>query len=202
MSEAHYIGQRIRAARKERRMTLERVADQTRLSIGFLSQVERHLARPSLSSLHAIAKALDVPIGTLIGSIDMSPAEAIPTSLSRRSERAVPSAEAVPAVEPLSAPFPHQQLQPTKIHIPAWLWTERESHAGEEFVFVLLGAIRCMIESQPYDLQRGDSIRFSAIRLHGFQNLTGDDVEVLSVTTGAALRREDLDQIIRTRTVS
>ncbi|MBN9059980.1 MAG: helix-turn-helix transcriptional regulator, partial [Rhizobiales bacterium] len=61
-SEPLKVGLKIRDARKQRRLTLQRVAEATGLSIGFLSQVERDITTPSLSSLVTIAKALDLPV--------------------------------------------------------------------------------------------------------------------------------------------
>ncbi|RZK82780.1 MAG: XRE family transcriptional regulator, partial [Methylobacterium sp.] len=40
------VGQRLRALRQERRLSLEKVAASTGLSIGFISQVERGLSSP------------------------------------------------------------------------------------------------------------------------------------------------------------
>ena len=60
------IGQRIRRLRREAKKTLLEVATEAKLSVGFLSQVERHLTGISLSSLVNVAKALGVPLGALI----------------------------------------------------------------------------------------------------------------------------------------
>lgn len=60
------IGQRIRRLRREAKKTLLEVATEAKLSVGFLSQVERHLTGISISSLVNVAKALNVPLGALI----------------------------------------------------------------------------------------------------------------------------------------
>ena len=52
------LGAKIRALRKERGLTLKVLAQLSGLSHPFLSQVERGLARPSMSSLHQISEAL------------------------------------------------------------------------------------------------------------------------------------------------
>ena len=45
------VGQRIRELRRARKLSLETVAARTKLSIGFLSQIERGLSSPSLRVL-------------------------------------------------------------------------------------------------------------------------------------------------------
>jgi transcriptional regulator with XRE-family HTH domain len=54
------MGQRIRWQRKDKGLTLVQLAGATDLSHSFLSQLERGLARPSMSSLDRIAHALGI----------------------------------------------------------------------------------------------------------------------------------------------
>lgn len=202
MPNEHQIGHKIRMARKQKGLTLGGVAARTQLSIGFLSQVERHIARPSLASLASIAAALDIPLSTLL-STGRGTGNEVPISLSRDADRrAMANPLAGSTVERLSPLLPGYQLRPVKIRLAAWLTTRPESHDGEEFIFVLAGSVRCVIDSQPYELQQGDSIRFASQRTHWFQNLSDSTVEMLSVATTQQFRREDLDHIVRSRTAS
>jgi transcriptional regulator with XRE-family HTH domain len=59
------LGARVRALRRERGLTLKGLGHLARLSHPFLSQVERGLARPSVSSVERIAAALDVSVARL-----------------------------------------------------------------------------------------------------------------------------------------
>lgn len=54
------IGVKIKSLRKERKLTLKQIADQTNLSISFLSQVERSKSSITLESLKKISEALGV----------------------------------------------------------------------------------------------------------------------------------------------
>lgn len=55
------LGERIRNFRKNKSITLQQLSDETGLSIGYISQIERNLVDPSLSSLRKISKSLDIP---------------------------------------------------------------------------------------------------------------------------------------------
>ena len=59
------LGARVRSLRRERRLTLKQLGRAAELSHPFLSQLERGLARPSVSSVERIARALQVPVGAL-----------------------------------------------------------------------------------------------------------------------------------------
>lgn len=52
------IGAKIKCLRKERKLTLKQIADQTNLSISFLSQVERSKSSITLESLKKFLKHL------------------------------------------------------------------------------------------------------------------------------------------------
>ena len=56
------IGEKIRRRRNELEMSMKLLAEKTGLSSGFISQVERELTEPSITSLRKIAKALGVAV--------------------------------------------------------------------------------------------------------------------------------------------
>ena len=56
------IGPQVRRLRRERGLTLARVAERSGLNVGYLSQIENDKASPSLESLTALATAMEVPI--------------------------------------------------------------------------------------------------------------------------------------------
>jgi transcriptional regulator with XRE-family HTH domain len=60
------IGAEVRSARKKRGMTLQQLSEQTGLSIGYLSMLERGRSNPSLASLLRIAGALNLPMSALM----------------------------------------------------------------------------------------------------------------------------------------
>lgn len=56
------VGGRMRDLRKAKKMTLKQLARKTDLSVGYLSQLEREQAVPSIRALSAIARALGVNV--------------------------------------------------------------------------------------------------------------------------------------------
>ena len=70
------LGALIRAQRVATGLSLRDLADRTKVSNAYLSQIERGLHEPSLSVLAAIAAALDVPLGDLLARAGLlSPAD-------------------------------------------------------------------------------------------------------------------------------
>jgi len=60
------IGDVLREARRTQGRTLREVSDSARVSLGYLSEVERGRKEPSSELLHAICDALDVPLSSVL----------------------------------------------------------------------------------------------------------------------------------------
>lgn len=60
------IGGRVRAARRDRGLGLGALAEQAGIGKGSLSEIENGVRNPTLSTLYALARALDVPLSTLL----------------------------------------------------------------------------------------------------------------------------------------
>ena len=61
------LGEQVRNIRKKRGITLKELAEKTGLSIGYISQIERDLTDPSLSTLRKLSAALDIPTYLFMG---------------------------------------------------------------------------------------------------------------------------------------
>ena len=66
VSETPPLGDRIRARRVGRGMTLAAVAESAGLSLPYVSNLERGRGNPTLEALQAIARALDMPLSELV----------------------------------------------------------------------------------------------------------------------------------------
>jgi transcriptional regulator with XRE-family HTH domain len=65
MADTPPIGPRLREARRRRGLSLAGLAEQSGLTKGFLSQVERDLTSPSVGTLLRLCRALELPVGHL-----------------------------------------------------------------------------------------------------------------------------------------
>ena len=61
------LGERVRARRKQLRLTQTQLADQANINQGFLSEIERDRRQPSPRTLAALSVVLDIPEAVLIG---------------------------------------------------------------------------------------------------------------------------------------
>lgn len=94
----HLIGDALRRARRERGLTLREVAEAARVSLPYLSEIERGRKEPSSEVLAAVYRALDLRLADLLGGIAdrLSPVCA-PVSAPHRTIPAAPQALALAA---------------------------------------------------------------------------------------------------------
>jgi transcriptional regulator with XRE-family HTH domain len=172
------IGIKLREHRKALKLSMKEVAKAAGLSIGFISQVERNLTAPSLSSLSSIAKVLNTDISTFLSQPDGK------SSFTRNKERAVYAlSHRGLQYERLSASFPGSVLNSVIMHEMPGHKLESIKHEGEEFFYILEGAITVYIDGEENILEIGDSIHFDSMREHSVWNHTDKPTIILHVCT-------------------
>ncbi|MCC0040060.1 MAG: cupin domain-containing protein [Brucellaceae bacterium] len=178
VEETASIGERLRDRRKELGLTLKDVADGAGLSVGFISQVERDLTVPSLSSLASISRVLRTPITSFLSQPDGGQPH------TRHDQRPVYAVQANGLqYERLSARFPGNVLNSVIVHEPPGMRSEPIRHEGEEMFFVLKGEITVEVDDEATVLSAGDSIHFESTRCHSSWNHTTETVTILHVCT-------------------
>ena len=172
------LGERLRLRRKELKLSMKEVAVSSGLSIGFISQVERGLTSPSLTSLTAIANFLRSDVTNFLSQPKSK------SSITRNEERDVYTINKNGLqYERLSDSFPGHTLNSVIIHEMPGHRSESISHEGEEFFFILEGAITIYIDGVVNILEAGDSLHFDSSRSHSAWNHTNKVTTVLHVCT-------------------
>lgn len=172
------LGNKLRQRRKELGLTLEAVAKQAGVTTGFISQVERNITSPSLASLTAMADALGAHIADFF---DPPPKPAETSRAEMRELYASPGGGF--DFERLSTSFDGSTLNGVLVYHPPGFVIEEMVHEGEEFYYVIKGALTLTIDGVRTVLGAGDSIHFSSLRPHSVQNETSETVTVLVVNT-------------------
>ncbi|WP_340160575.1 cupin domain-containing protein [uncultured Hoeflea sp.] len=172
------LGTRLRARRRELKLTLKDVAEGAGLSVGFISQVERGLTVPSLSSLASIAAVLESHVTSFLAQPE---GKSPHTRHNQRPIYAVDK-EAL-SYERLSTSFPGSVLNSVIVHEPPGYRSEPIQHVGEEMFFVLQGAITLEVDDETTVLEAGDSIHFASMRRHSSWNHTTEPATILHVCT-------------------
>lgn len=155
------LGRRIRALRKAAGLTVVVLAERCEISQPFLSQIERGLATPSLTTLYALAHQLDVPLGSLLDPpsdpVDGRGAQVIQASEgSGQLARVLIPGGASARLEAFEHSF-----------VPGLPDRDWFGHPGEDFIYVLEGAVQLQREGfDPVTLVAGDAIVYEGTAPH------------------------------------
>lgn len=159
------FGPLIRKKRKQLGLTLQALCKDADLSPGYLSQVERGNATPSLGTLSKVANALGVGIEFFVATPKTQDAL---TRAGFRSQFALDDDSLV--YEAVSRHIPGGDLSSYIINIPPGFISETINHEGEEIVFVLEGQVLHKIDDESFMLNVGDSLHYQSEHFHSFAN--------------------------------
>lgn len=156
------IGKKIRELRIRKGLTQEELADRSELSKGFISQLERDLTSPSITTLIDLLQCL----GTTPGEFFQEPAEEQlvfggedyfekrDPELKNMIEWIIPNAQ-------------KNMMEPIRLTLEEGGSTYPDNpHEGEEFGYVLRGTVTVHLGSRSYTARKGESFYFTPDKQH------------------------------------
>ena len=184
------VGEKVKTLREQKGLSLKDLADLTGFSTALLSQMENHLVSPSLGTMIKLAKALGVKVGDFLGETEGEPF-AIVRKDERKTVSRFASKEGVKYgyfYEALGFEKKNRHMEPFIVTLePATVKTSKTSvHDGEEFIFVLEGAMEVILGSHTDVLYPGDSIYYDSNIPHRVQCHQDQVTRILAVLYAAS----------------
>ncbi len=178
------LGARIRQFRLEKNLSLQEMADRTALSVSFLSQVERDVTEPSITSLRRIASALELPLFNFLGE-GIGPQQVIRRGEGRRLEL---PASGLRYEFLIPADFATRKMEVFITHLAPGCASgdHPATHPGDEFLYVLGGTCALQVGDEHLVLEEGDSIYFYASIPHHIRNSGERELKLLAAVTPPA----------------
>ncbi|MDQ0510542.1 helix-turn-helix domain-containing protein [Ancylobacter amanitiformis] len=177
------LGNAIRVLRHDKGMTLTALAEQTGLSVGLLSQVERGLSEPSVKAIHLIATALGVSIGWFFR--EEGPVEPAADGITVRRGHRKTLDYGGGIVDELLSPSLEGQLELLLCRLApgASVGSEAYTHIGEEAGYVMAGSLELIVDGVTHLLNTGDSFGFASVRPHKYRNISTQETVVIWAIT-------------------
>ncbi len=191
MDQNATLGMRIKNLRKEKKYTLKQLAEESGLSIGFLSQLERGMCSVAVDSLAKIASILDVSLASFFTEASADSNDPVSHCVETHWNSVSPEiAQAILS----KAPGDFDILPRIFQLMPAAAGEEWPGpihrHEGEEFIYVLEGVVTVYYYEREYTLYPGDSIQIHSNEPHNWVNLTNQTARLLSVSYPNPFRTE------------
>jgi transcriptional regulator with XRE-family HTH domain len=163
------LGERIRGLRKRRKMTLAQLAESCNLSIGYISQIERNLAYPSIPALVNIARSLGVTVQWFFAGASTVPQDEHGYVIRRGNRLKIQYDHGI--VDELLTPKMSLQVEMIYTRMPPGTESaESYSHDGDGVGFVISGELDIWVGERHFRLYEGDSCSYSAGEPHRYKN--------------------------------
>jgi quercetin dioxygenase-like cupin family protein len=171
------VGKKIKQERLKKKMSLDRVANETGFSIDYLKKVESGKKIPPVGALLQIARALEIDSGFFLKEQESNLRNRI-KAYTKRTENY--------AYTTLTPGAENKHLKAFKVAIEPM--TDHKGvgyqHDGEEFVYVLAGKIEVIVGDHVNTLDAGESLHFNSGIRHKLRNIGDEKAELVVVIYG------------------
>jgi transcriptional regulator with XRE-family HTH domain len=210
LDPTHGIGERLARLRGGRGVKVSGLAREIGVSPSLISQIERGQSRPSVTTLFAMAQALDVPVDAFFR--DAPPGGSAAAPATRGAPAAAEAGARVATTTPpergrgrprylvtraerdvleIEGGVRWESLTPTPLDELEFLELVYEAHAessprlyrhpGQEIALVLSGRLDIHVGFERYELGPGDSIHFPSSLPHRYVNPTDEVARAVTV---------------------
>ena len=162
------IGQRIKAIRQAKGISLDELSHMTGFEVAFLASIEDCKIQPQLGIAIKLSKALDSAFGRLVSGVG----EKL-YAITRKGEQKIVSRST--SLKGKKQAYTYRSLAPEVkgrhmesliVQLEEAPDDERSVHDGEEFIYVLDGAVSLDIGDDHFDLEPGDSAYYLSTTPH------------------------------------
>ena len=174
------LGNRLSSLRKRKKMTLDELSSSSGVSKSILSQIERDLSNPTVTTISRIANALDEKLSDFFLKIEVEETISIESS---KETPSITSKDGLCEINILGAGETVNWLQWYILEMKPKGILESSSHGPKTFenLTVINGKIEVLCGNTKEKLSKGDTFRFQSNRNHTLRNISKERAKVLMV---------------------
>ena len=176
-SEMETVGQKIKKVRSKKNITLEAMANDTGFAIDYLKEIEAGKKIPPVGALLQIARALEIDSTFFLREQASAVQDRVQAYTKRTDNYAYTTL--TPGAENKHLKAFKVAIEPRQDHEGVGY-----QHEGEEFVYVLQGAVEIAVGEHINVLEEGDSLHFNSGIRHRMRNISDRRAEMLVVVYG------------------
>ncbi|MDR7281085.1 helix-turn-helix domain-containing protein [Catenuloplanes atrovinosus] len=166
------VGPRLRTLRRARGITLDALAAETGLTASTLSRLETGRLRPTLEQLLPLARAHGVPLDDLVAAPPTGDPRIHLRPVRRFGLTIVPLTRRPGGVQAYKVIYPPAGREAT---------TQRQTHDGYEWFYVLNGSIRFVLGEREFVLGAGEAAEFDTRVPHWIGSAGAQPAELLTL---------------------
>ena len=174
------LGNRLSSLRKRKKMTLDDLSANSGVSKSILSQIERDLSNPTVTTISRIAEALGEKLSDFFSKIEVGEENSIESS---KETPSITSKDGLCELSILGAGETVNWLQWYILEMKPKGILDSGSHGPKTFenLTVIDGQIEVSCGESKEKLSKGDTFRFQSNRDHTLKNISKQKAQVLMV---------------------
>lgn len=173
------IGSKLKRLRIKNNLTQEELADRCELSKGFISQIERDLASPSISTLSDLLQCLGTDLKDFFN--DARDTDVVFTKEDVFVKENKEDGNVIEWIVPNSQ---KHDMEPIIITLlPGGSSYVDDPHEGEEFGYVLSGSVVLHLGNEKFKVKKNESFYYKTNQVHYIKNNSKTNAMVLWVST-------------------
>lgn len=177
------LGDKIRSFRLEKNRTITSLAEEIGVTASLISQIERNLSSPSVSTLKKIAQALDIKISNFFET-DYNGNNIAVIRKENRKKLTLPQSHVL--YELISPNFKKDlQVFIVELDIEGETSEILMGHGGDECNLIIGGTVEAILGGEKFILNDGDSIFYSGDIPHRFRNIGATKITIISAISPA-----------------
>jgi transcriptional regulator with XRE-family HTH domain len=171
------VGKKIKQVRTEKKISLERIANETGYAVDYLKEIESGKAIPPVGALLQISRALEIDSGFLLREQEAALKDRVQQYTKRTDNY---------AYETLTPGAENKHLKAFRVSIDPLQEHKGVGycHEGEEFNYVLSGEVEVVVGDHVNRLSAGESLHFNSSIQHQLRNVGDGVAELLVVIYG------------------
>jgi transcriptional regulator with XRE-family HTH domain len=186
MTSKKDVGEKIRAIRERLYISNDELALRSNLDVEQIKQIEENGYLPSLSPLIKIARSLGVSLGTFVDDTEqIGPIVTLAEEKNKGASFSNKNLKARSHMDffALASDKAGRHMEPFIVDIRPGEANDYmlSSHEGEEFIYVLEGAIEINYGKEVYVLNTGDSIYYDSIVNHNVHAYRDTPAKIIAV---------------------
>ena len=179
------IGQALRRLRREKGLTVTELSGASDVSSGMISRIENGQVSPSLTTLDALARGLEVQLMSLFAHTSNSAdVHYVPAGAGLASKRIMPghTHDYTMLGKHVDRAATFESVR-VSIRRDAAGELPQYQHEGYVFIYVVAGEARYACGGEVFDLGPGVSLSFDGKLPYGFTEIISEEVTIISVST-------------------
>jgi len=183
------LGERLKGMRKEKRLTLDKLADISGVAKATLSRIENGVTTGNLNTHFKICEALGVNIGDLYRGLEGQEEKIATFDNAKMAEAQVFHYDEKVSSIILTKQSGKKRMLPQLLMIEAGRHTATEENppGTDKFIFCLEGEVQVKVGEKAFPLKKNASAYFDASLPHSLKNAADKSAKLIVVVSPVAL---------------